>query len=782
MEESSKQETLIPLSLETIHTEDHENEDTLNHSESNNTELNKDKFLKGIVQKITFRSHDTGFGVLRISPESNDPYSASTTMVGIIPSTLCEGASFIARGNWQSHPKFGSQFKAISITETQPTSTEAIIKYLSSGVIKGIGPVLAERIVGHFKEDTLKIFEEEPHRLKEVNGIGESRIEEISSIWSEKKEEREVLLFFQNHGIVPYLARRIYAAYRNRAIETVSKNPYLLCEQVWGIGFLTADKIARALGMSETDLARIKAGIHYTLTDAQSEGHTYLPHEILVEKSKSILSISDLSLIERAILQATLEGFITQQEDKYFSPLLFTLERKAAGSILTRINSPGPKPVPEYLVHQITEWRSSQNNADNAPIVLSDEQKLAVKLAAEKSILVITGGPGCGKTTIINSIGKLFKMAGLSIRLTAPTGRAAQRLQEVCNIEASTIHRMLRYDPIQKSFIHNESDPLPYDVIIVDESSMIDIPLAASLLAAVKSDTRLIFVGDADQLPSVGPGLFFLDLLEIKSIPQVRLTRLFRRSEESSINDIAHQVNHGVAPVIPEPDGKGRKDAYFLPAENQENAAQLIERLVSEQIPKQFNIKPEDITVLSPMNQGDLGIISLNRRLQKRLIKHRDGTPSVKVGEIEFRVGDRVCQRVNNYNIHEAGVYNGEQGYVYGIDTEKRAIYVKMWDGRDVTYTTEHIHQLDLAYAITIHRSQGSEVPVVVLVLHDSHGIMLERQLVYTAVTRAKKLLIVVGTRSAIQKACKRSKSRKRYTAFRELIENLDNHQRIDTE
>ncbi len=740
------------------------------HPQSSKRNKNQSELLKATVERITYRNDENSFGIVKVKKEGAGFLDPTITVAGTIPTTFHEGVTFVARGVWQTHPKFGLQFKAYSITETLPTEKESIIRYLSSGLIKGIGPKFAERIVDHFGESTLQIMETNPDRLTEVKGLGRAKAEEIKVIWTEKKEERETILFFNNYGISHALGSRIYKVYKSRTIETVKSNPYILCQQVWGIGFLTADKIARAIGIDEKSLDRLMAGILYTLIDAESDGHTYLPRDILLAKSGSLLVIGEAELLEEALEKALLEGIVTGFEDKMFSPQIFMAERKVADCVIQRVqNTRIAKTVPSWIVKDILE-SGSLRNKDGTRLLLSEEQGQAVKLSAESSLLVITGGPGCGKTTVVRSIGALFKKAGFTIRLCAPTGRAAQRLQEVCDIEASTIHRLLKYDPIKKSFLHNEGDYLPFDVLIVDESSMIDIPLASSLLRAVSPETRLIFVGDKDQLPSVGPGLFFPDLLEITNIPIVTLTRLFRRSEESSINDIAHEINHGVVPNIPEPDGSGIRDAYFLPIRSSEEAGQLIERLVSEQIPKKFGIKTSDITVLSPMNQGELGIISLNRRLQSKLVPDSQGQPKVSVGQTEFRVGDRVCQRVNNYNIHEAGVFNGEQGTIYGLDTEQKAVYVKLWDGREITYLAENISQLDLAYALTIHRSQGSEVPVIILVLHDSHAIMLERQLIYTGVTRAKNLLIIVGTRSALQTATKRIKSSKRYTGFRDLV------------
>lgn len=726
-------------------------------------------FLRGTIKRITYRNEESGFAVLRVEAEGR--HGITETLVGKIPPFADEGSSFVARGTWQSHNKFGKQFKAVSFSEAKPTSEDAIIKYLSSGQIKGIGEKTAEKIVAHFGEQTLEILDNSPEELSKVSGLRHSIIEEIKAVWSTKKEEREVMLFFQNHGISASIARKIYGVYKTRAIEIVKNNPYVLCHNIWGIGFLTADKIAKAIGIKEDSEERLAAGLSYSLSESLNDGNTYLPKDLLLDKTSSLLAVADKESISKALNVALFQGLILEFEDKFYLPQIFLHERKAADCISAKIKSLNKvsKEIPNWILEEVLETRKSDSH-NLQPITLSEEQKEAVRLAAKSNMLVITGGPGCGKTTVVKTITSLFKKSGFTLKLAAPTGRAAQRLQEVCGIEASTIHRMLKYDPIKKEFIHDESSPIPFDALIIDESSMIDISLAASLLAAVPKNTRLIFVGDKDQLPSVGPGLFFPDLLEINEIPQVCLNKLFRRAEDSSINEIAHQINHGVPPNIPEPDGSGKRDAYFLPITRAEEGAELIERLVCDQIPKKFNIPPEDIMVLSPMNQGELGIISLNERLQKRLVPHTDGSPAVVVGNLEFRLNDRVCQRVNNYNIHEAGVFNGEQGVIVGIDNNEKKVVVKLWDGRQITYTSENLTQLDLAYSLTIHRSQGSEMPVVILVLHDSHTIMLERQLIYTGVTRAKRLLVVVGSKSALKMATKRIRSSKRYTGFKSLV------------
>ena len=738
------------------------------------------EFLRGTVVRVTYRSEDNGFTVLRVEQdddgETNYSSTQTTTVVGEIPSDVGPGVSFIARGIWKSHPKFGKQFRAYSFTEAQPTSSEAIIRYLGSGNIKGFGQVLAERVVKHFGEQTLSILDDTPDRLREVPGIGEKKLEEIKNSWLQKQNLREILLFFQEHNVTLGLATRIHQAYGDRAIELVTENPYILARDVWGVGFRTADRIARSLGIDPTSKERLIAGIAFTLKSASDDGHCYLPTTELVERASRLLELADSSPLESALAEANLRSELVEEDEQMYLPSLHLAEQQLSRRIAMRIDplaKPTPHIEPEVISKACGESYAAHGGGDAQVIRLSDEQQLAIRLAAERQLVVITGGPGCGKTTVLRAVAALFRRAGLNTKLTAPTGRAAQRMAEVCSMEASTIHRLLRYDPNGRGFAHDPRDPLELDALIVDESSMIDLPLATALLNAVPAGARVVVVGDADQLPSVGPGRFLADLLKIREVPRVELTALFRRAEESLITGIAYKINAGEIPSIPEPDGQTKADAYLLEAKELSTAANLVERVVVEQIPKKFGFQGADVTVLTPMNQGDIGVITLNQRLQNRLVPLRPGLPFVKWGNMEFRLGDRVCQRVNNYNLHANGVFNGDQGEIVGIDAESRSVFVQLWDGREIEYPSDTLQQLDLAYALTIHRSQGSEVPAVVLLLHQSHTIMLERQLIYTAVTRAKKLLIVIGTKKALAIAAKRNRSTNRFTSLVKRTQEL---------
>lgn len=741
--------------------------------------------FRGTVSRITFFNESTGFGVFRAESERSTGTPSwgleqQITVVGVLPPRLANGSPILARGEWQTHPRFGRQFRAWSVTEVEPTSIDAVLRYLGSGTIKGFGPALAKRVVDTFGEATLDVLEREPDRLREVPGIGAKKLGEIKSAWEQKRNQREVMLFFQTYGIPGGLTNRIYNRYGERAIETVRNNPYVLTREVWGIGFQSADKIALALGLSPSAPERLVAGLNHTLKKASDDGHTFLPEEVLLARAGSLLQVEDEETLRSALSRGALSGEFMNIDGCVYPPQLYKAETTLAKIVAAMIRGEAAIPkteIPSDLVEtaclQPLSFPSSDAAGGVKTIRLSEEQQHAIRLAALKSLVVITGGPGCGKTTIIRTISSLFRRAGLQIKLAAPTGRAAQRLSEVCGVEASTIHRLLKFDPVHRTFIHDEKTPLVLQAIIIDESSMVDLSLAASLFQAIPKGARVIVVGDSDQLPSVGAGRFLADLLRVEAVPSVRLGILFRRADESSINFVAHQINAGEIPYIPEPDGKTKADAYFIPTDEPEKAAGMIENLVVDQIPKKFGYSPREITVLSPMNQGELGIISLNQRLQSRLVPPRGGLPTVKVGNLEFRLGDRVCQRVNNYNLSSAGVFNGDQGEVIGIDAEAGKLFVKLWDGRDVEYDSESLYQLDLAYAITVHRAQGSEVPVIVLVLHESHMILLERQLVYTAITRAKKLLIIVGTRKALALATKRSHGKRRYSALAERIKSI---------
>ncbi|MCB0320399.1 MAG: AAA family ATPase, partial [Bdellovibrionales bacterium] len=547
-------------------------------------------------------------------------------------------------------------------------------------------------------------------------------------------------------------------------------------KDIRGIGFATADSVAIRLGMDPHSVERQKAGILFTLERSRTDGHCFLPTQKLLSGAHSLLGFpiheDTLTLLLRNLED---DGDIVVEEDRVYLTSLSNAEMAVAEFVAHRCE-PWEKP----LVSEAIALETLRRVQSDLNITFSEEQRSAVIAAMRYPLLILTGGPGCGKTTVTRAIVETFLAAGKVLALTAPTGRAAQRLSQVCNHPAKTIHRLLRFDPFSKKFYHGANAPLEVDgnlvdAVIIDEASMIDLVLAKDLFSAIPKNTACILVGDRDQLPSVGPGKVFGDLISVSKMPTVKLSLLYRRGESSTINEVAHQVNAGIEPSIPEPNGETRADAYFIPRKDPEEAAKTIEKLVSDQIPKKFDISPDDITVLTPPNRGPLGTISLNQRLQDILNPKSEFEDSLSLsgGELSLRIGDRVCQRVNNYQIDELGVFNGDIGHVVEVNSDLGSAVIELWDGRRIFYESENIPQLMLAYAVTVHRSQGSELPCVVLALHESHYTLLERQLIYTAVTRAKKLLVLVGSKRALFLGTKRSGSKTRFCSLTEKIVKL---------
>lgn len=723
----------------------------------------QDKILRGSVRRITYQNPTNNYTVIQLALDQGQGIA---TVVGYPLITLNEGTHVVIRGNYISHKKFGLQFQAESFSEVLPSSKEGILNYLGSGYIKGVGAKSAERLVEAFGEKTLEIITKNPEKIAEL--IGPHKATLLKETFDANESKAEVVRFLLEHNLTEGVINKILKAYGLKAVEIISKDPYILARDpaIQGIGFKKADEIGKKLKFDHLAPQRIRAAIHYLLLEGSDEGHVFLPKELLFARAMALLGIDDESLLPPCLEELVKEGSAVEDDQKLYLPFLYQAEVFVSEAIALWVEQPLLTPIPETMVTQAINQTEAKLG-----VTLSEDQKKAVTLAANNELLLLTGGPGCGKTTTIQALTNLFKLSGKRLFLAAPTGRAAQRMSQVTGMPASTIHRLLKYDPFRKSFLYCLQNPLPADAIIIDETSMVDILLAKDLLSAIPSGCHVIFVGDKDQLPSVGPGKFFAELLALDDIASIRLMRLFRRGEASLINEIAHQVNSGHIPSIPEPDGVTKTDAYYIPRESAEDASNLVERLVTDIIPRKFDITSQQITVLTPSNRGPLGTILLNEKLQEKLNPSQgpEAELILKSGA-KLRLGDKVSQRVNNYELDTLGVFNGDSGTIVKIDSKSFSIQVELWDGRLINYASSELWQLQLCYAMTVHRSQGSEIPCVLLVLHTSHFTLLERQLIYTGITRAKKLLVVVGARKALEMAARRTSAHNRCSHLTERI------------
>ncbi|MEU7876163.1 ATP-dependent RecD-like DNA helicase [Dactylosporangium sp. NPDC049140] len=718
--------------------------------------------LEAVLERLTYVNEETGYTVARVatSRSGDDLLTVVGALLGAQP-----GESLRLVGRWSSHPKFGRQFEVESYTTVLPATIQGIQRYLGSGLVKGIGPVFAERIVAHFDLDTLRVIEEEPGRLIEVPGLGPKRTAKITSAWAEQKAIKEVMVFLQGVGVSTSIAVRIFKKYADASISVVRNEPYRLAADVWGIGFKTADTIAQAVGIPHDSPERVKAGLQYTLSEATDDGHCYLPQPQLVADAVKILNVpADLTVscldtlaAEEGVVRETLPADDEPVPAVYLVPF-HRAETALAGSLIRLLRERADR-MPHFGDvdwDKALAWLHTRTGSTLAP-----EQEQAVRLALTAKVAVLTGGPGCGKSFTVRSIVTLAAAKKAKITLVAPTGRAAKRLAELTGHPAGTVHRLLQLRPGGDASFDRDN-PLDVDLLVVDEASMLDLILANKLIKAVPPGAHVLLVGDVDQLPSVGAGEVLRDLLAADAIPRVRLTQVFRQAAQSGVVVNAHRVNAGKPPQL-----QDMADFFLFPCEETDATAALTVDVACTRIPAKFGLDPRrDIQVLAPMHRGPAGAGALNTLLQQQLTPGRDGLPERRAGGRVFRIGDKVTQIRNNYDKGQAGVFNGTLGVITRLSTEDQTLTVRTDEDETIDYDFDELDELAHAYAMTIHRSQGSEYPAVVIPLTTSAWMMLQRNLLYTAITRAKRLVVLVGSRRALAAAVRTVGAGRRHTAL----------------
>lgn len=739
----------------------------------------------GTVERITYYNSDNGYTVLRLRPDKhNEPpvvglnLEGLLTVVGNFPETS-PGEQVEVEGDYITHAKHGLQFQGKKFNKRLPVTGVGIERYLGSGLIKGIGPQLAKRIVKHFKTETLEVIERDPHRLKEVPGIGPDRAEKIIRAWEEQKAIKTLMLFLHEHQVSTNLAVKIYKVYGEHALEVVRDNPYQLEQDIYGVGFKTADRIAQNLGLSADHPARIEAGIIFIINEMINDGHVYTPFDLLTEKAGALLQVAEDQVLS-GINRLTAINRIRK----------ITIETSDLPGVDPGTTIPANGSEPDETVIYLTQFFQAEMSVAeklcqlmDQPMLglqetlefktkdLAEEQRHAIRTALMNPVSILTGGPGTGKTTCLKALIDLLEANNRSYALASPTGRAAKRLSEATGRAASTIHRLLGYSPLG-GFQHHEDNPLKTDFLIIDEASMLDLLLMFHLLRSIRPGTQVLFVGDVDQLPSVSAGDVLRDMISSGMIPVSQLSTIFRQAANSQIVTNAHAINRGVMPSF---STTGQGDFFLFPAEDAESAVEWVVGLVSERIPNKFGYNPiQEIQVLSPMHRGVCGVRALNERLQAKLNPEREGSPSQKLFGTVFRVGDKVMQLRNNY---EKEVFNGDIGFITKINPTEQNLVVLMDGSRKVTYDFNEADEIVLAYAISVHKSQGSEFQAVIFPVLTQHYLMLQRNLIYTAITRAKKLCVVVGNNKALRIAVNDNQVSKRYSNLSQRLRHLLSHQ-----
>ncbi len=717
------------------------------------------EYLSGTIERITYHNPENGFCVLRVKVKGHKDL---VTIVGNVPH-ISVGEYIESKGIWHNNRDHGQQFKADFLKSLPPTSLEGIEKYLGSGLIKGIGAHFAKKLVANFGEEVFEVIENKSELLTTVDGIGKIRVKNIRENWQEQKVVRKIMVFLQSHGIGTSRATRIYKTYGDEAIEIVSNNPYRLAKDIRGIGFISADTIAKNLGIDSNSLIRARAGINHVLLEATSDGHCGLPLEMVIGATVKLLEI-EKSLIELAIEKELESGDLTKdklnEKDALFLTGFYAYEQNIA-NMLIELNQ-YELPWEEINAEKAIEWIENK-----LTINLAAQQQEAIKQTLQNKIMVITGGPGTGKTTIVYSILKILQAKKVKIKLCAPTGRAAKRLSETTGMEAITMHRLLEIDPTNGCFKYNKDNKLKCDFLVIDEMSMVDVSLFYSLLQALPNTSAILLVGDVDQLPSVGAGKILNDIINSKAITTVVLTEIFRQAESSKIITNAHRINKGYMPNL---ESHEDSDFYFINAEAGDDLLEKLIKIVNTRIPDKFSFHPKnDIQILCPMQRGGSGVRSLNIELQKILNPdYENGI--MKFGQY-FSVGDKVMQTEND---HDREVYNGDIGNIVALNQVEQEAVINFYD-RDVVYSFTDFDRITLSYATTIHKSQGSEYPVVVIPLTMQSYLMLKRNLIYTAITRGKKLVVIIGEKKALAIAVRNNTGLKRYTKLKDWLE-LENY------
>jgi exodeoxyribonuclease V alpha subunit len=706
------------------------------------------------VVRTLFSNEENGWSAVRCRSKHGVAFTAVGPLLGVH-----KDDELRLTGRWIRHPRFGEQLEVSTFVHVTPSTLNGIRRFLGSGRIRGIGPKMAERIVKKFGLETLEVMERDPERLLEVSGIGKKTLGRVKESWLKHRGIQQIMVFLTGHGVTPGIAVKVYSRYGPAGLDVVRSNPYRLADEVIGVGFRTADRIGRKLGVPDDAPERLEAGLLFVLKESTSDGHVFLPRD------EALAAAAELLAAETEPLEAAL-GRLEGRERVVIRPLgngepaVFPARLELAESTVAeglRETIEAAHKGPKIDVQRAIAWHQNR-----ARIELAPRQRDALAAALVDPIVVITGGPGTGKTTLIQGVIEILREKDQRVLLAAPTGRAAKRLTETTGADARTIHRLLEFNPRTNSFNRNRADQLEADVVVLDEVSMLDVELAAHLIRAIPAACRLVLVGDADQLPSVGPGNVLADLIASGAVRVVRLVDIFRQADRSLIVENAHRINHGRMPIAGTNDELC--DFYFVPRDDPAEAADLAIEFITRRIPRRFRLDPvDDIQLLSPMHRGELGVTNLNERLQGLLAP---AGPELVVGSRCFRLGDKVMQTRNNY---ELDIYNGDIGRVTAVDTEARELVVS-FDGRPVTLETENLDDLVPAYACTIHKSQGSEYPAVVIVLHHQHYVMLQRNLLYTAVTRGRRLVVIVGSRRALGRAVHNATVRERYTMLAERL------------